>query len=295
MGNYSIKDIEKLSGIKAHTIRIWEQRYQLITPLRTETNIRFYDDHQLRYMLNVSLLSKNGFKISKISQWSESEFHSKVQHLYEQTLIHDSSIQLDLSANDLMGAMIEMDAQKFHRIYEFSVMLHGFKKTITQLIYPYLEKVGILWSIGQINPAQEHFTSCLVRQKIIAAIDRLEEPSSGDKYLLVLPEGEHHEIGLLLAQYIIKESGNRVYYLGQDLPVANLEQAIKTIRPHMMVTFMVDPTIVGSAESLIKTILAVDPDTKLLVATRRTPELDQIQDERLQFLHSMEDLWHIIS
>ena len=295
MGHYSIKDLEKLSGIKAHTIRIWEQRYQMIKPLRTETNIRFYDDDQLRYLLNVSLLSKNGFKISKISQWSDSEFQSKVQHLYEQTLIHDSSIQLDLDANDLMGAMIEMDAQKFHRIYENSVKLHGFKTTITKLIYPYLEKVGILWSIGQVNPAQEHFTSCLVRQKIIAAIDRLDEPSTGNKYLLVLPEGEHHEIGLLLAQYIIKESGNRVYYLGQDLPSANLVQAINTIQPHMIVTFMVDPSIVSSAKNLIETILASDPNTRLLIATRKTPELDQIQNERLQFLHSMEELDHIIS
>lgn len=294
MGQYSIKDLEKLSGIKAHTIRIWEQRYKLIEPKRTGTNIRFYDDEQLKYLLNVSLLSKNGFKISKISKWSDEEFLDHVKQVYEQTLLHDNSVQLELDANDLITSMIEMDAVKFHRIYENSIRHIGFQKTITDLIYPYLEKVGILWSMGQINPAQEHFISNLIRQKVISAIDRLEENMDGEKFLLLLPEGEHHEIGLLLANYILKEKGKRVYYLGQDLPLSDIPSAVLTVEPDYLLTFLVDPSLINNAQKILEILDTATGGKPVLVATRLTPELKNIKLSNVQFLHGMRDLLDIL-
>lgn len=290
MGRYSIKQLEQLSGIKAHTIRMWEQRYELVKPLRTETNIRYYDDSQLKYLLNVALLLRHGGKVSKISRLSEHEFKTQVERLYESSLSQDKQLNLDLDANDLMTAMIDMNANKFHHIYNNSIRNHGFEDTIKQLIYPLLEKIGILWAIDQINPAHEHFMSCLIRQKMITAIDRLEEPQDGPKFMLFLPEGEHHEIGLLLAQYLIKNKGGRVYYLGQNLPDADIRVAAQTIQPDKVLTFLMDPSICNSAENVLHTVCQSCQGSEVLVATRKTDNLATIPNQHLTFLHSIEDL-----
>lgn len=295
MGQYSIKDIEQLSGIKAHTIRIWEQRYQLIAPKRTDTNIRYYDDDQLKYLLNVSMLNRHGHKISKISQWSDQKFNEEIRTLYEKSMLHDDELNLDLGANDMMTAMIDMDAEKFDRIYENSVRNVGFRKTIDSLIYPFLEKVGILWSLDQINPAHEHFMSCLIRQKVISAIDRLPEPAGGDRFLLFLPEGEHHELGLLLAHFILKQHGAKVFYMGQDLPSANLNTAITTVSPDFVLTFIVDPAVRGNTARLINGYLEQVGKAKLLVATRPSQELDDISHPQLQYLHSIDSLMEAVT
>ncbi len=291
MGVYSIKDLEQLSGIKAHTIRIWEQRYQLIEPKRTDTNIRYYDDQQLKFLLNVALLIKNGHKISHISKLSEDKFNSEVERVYEQTLLHDSDIHLDLDANDLVVAMIDMDADKFGRIYENSVRHNGFEKTITQVIYPFLEKVGILWSLDQINPAHEHFISSLIRQKVIAAIDRLPMPKDGKKVILFLPAGEHHEIGLLMAHYVTKKRGHRTYYLGQNLPDKDVDAAVLTIEPDFVLTFLVEPSIVNNAKSTIENLKSVCNDCDLLIATRLHPDLEGFSMDRVHLLHGIDDIY----
>lgn len=294
MGNYSIKDIEQLSGIKAHTIRIWEQRYKLIEPKRTETNIRYYDDAQLKFVLNVALLLKNGYKISKISDLSEKAFNQEIERVYEQTLLHNTDVQLDLDSNDLVVSMIDMDATKFHRIYENSVKNNGFEKTIIGLIYPFLEKVGILWSIDQINPAHEHFVSCLIRQKIISGIDRLEEPKEGKKFLLFLPAGEHHEIGLLMAQYLLKKRGGRVYYLGQNLPDADIEKAMITVKPDVVLTFFIDPAVLNNARSIINKMKEMCTESQLLFASRPVPEIQGLDTGNVHFLHDMNDIYSYV-
>ena len=294
MGVYSIKDLEQLSGIKAHTIRIWEQRYKLIEPKRTDTNIRYYDDQQLKFLLNVALLTKNGHKISHISQFSEDKFNREVEQVYERTLLYDIDIHLDLDANDLVVSMIDMDADKFNRIYENSVRHNGFEKTITQLIYPFLEKVGILWSLDQINPAHEHFISSLIRQKVIAAIDRLPMPGSGTKIMLFLPAGEHHKIGLLMAQYLTKKHGLCTYYLGQNLPDKDVEAAMLTINPEMVLTFLVEPSIVNNARSTVEKLQAICSRCQLLVATRPHPDLEDLSMDGVHLLHGIDDLYKFI-
>ena len=171
MAYYSIKDLEKLSGIKAHTLRIWEKRYNLVEPKRTETNIRYYDDEDLKKVLNVALLNRNGLKISHIAGLKTEEINSKISDLSKGN--QDSESVID----NLVISMIELDEKKFEKILSRTIMQAGFEETILYTIYPFFQKIGLLWQTGAINPAQEHFISNLVRQKLIVAIDGIIDES----------------------------------------------------------------------------------------------------------------------
>ncbi len=214
---YSIKDVERLSGIKAHTIRIWEKRYGLVEPRRSSTNIRYYTNEELKKILNVTLLNKFGIKISKIAGLSADELRQKVLDL-----ANDRSEE-EVQIESLVISMIDLDKMRFERILNNCVLRLGFENTVVKVLYPFFKKVGILWQVGAINPAQEHFISNLVRQKIIVAIDgqsRALKPDS-KKFLLFLPEGELHEIGLLFYSYLIQKAGHDAVYLGQSVPMAD--------------------------------------------------------------------------
>lgn len=230
MSTYSIKDLEQLSGIKAHTLRIWEQRYNLLSPKRTDTNIRFYDDADLKLILNVALLNDNGFKISKIASMENHEIREEVMKLTERSLTHDDQIHA------LTICMIEMDEERFDKILSTNILKLGFEQTMLNIIYPFMSKIGVLWQTGAINPAQEHFMSNLVRQKLIVAIDGQVSLSSGKKFLLFLPEGELHEISLLFASYLIKSKGHKVIYLGQSTPNDDLLSVFKLHQPEYLMT-----------------------------------------------------------
>ncbi len=218
MAVYSIKDLEILSGIKAHTIRIWEKRYNLIKPHRTHTNIRYYTDCDLKKILNVAVLNRHGFKISNIARLNETELKEEIIRVSNSSQSHASFLE------SLIIAMIELDNDKLIGIIEKSTSKIGFKETVIDVLYPFLEKVGILWQAGDVNPVQEHFVSNLIRQKIIAATDGLPNTINpqAKRFLLLLPEGEWHELGLLFAQYLLRESGHEVIYLGQSVPYSDV-------------------------------------------------------------------------
>ena len=230
MSTYSIKDLEQLSGIKAHTLRIWEQRYNLLQPKRTDTNIRFYDDDDLKLILNVALLNDNGVKISKIASMSPNELREEVMKLTERSLTHDDQIHA------LTICMIEMDEERFDKILSTNILKLGFEQTMINVIYPFMSKIGVLWQTGAINPAQEHFISNLVRQKLIVAIDGQIPQQGGKKFLLFLPEGELHEISILFASYLIKSKGHKVIYLGQSTPNDDLLSVFKLHQPEYLLT-----------------------------------------------------------
>ena len=213
MARYSIKDLEHLSGIKAHTLRIWEQRYSLINPKRTETNIRYYDQEDLKLVLNVSLLKENGYKISKIAEMEPVQLREAVITVAEKTTsFADQIYALTLS-------MIDMDEQRFEKIISSNTLKLGFERTMLNIIYPFLSKIGIMWTTDAINPAQEHFMSHLIRQKLIVAIDGQipNYSKSATKYMLFLPETELQESSLLFASFLIQSRHQRVIYLGQKL------------------------------------------------------------------------------
>nr|WP_255737420.1 MerR family transcriptional regulator [Cognataquiflexum nitidum] len=224
--------MEQLSGIKAHTLRIWEQRYNLLHPMRTDTNIRFYDDASLKLILNVALLNDNGYKISKIANMSEAEMREEVVKLTEKTLTHDDQIHA------LTICMIEMDEDRFEKVLSTNILKIGFEQTMLNIIYPFMSKIGVLWQTGAINPAQEHFMSNLIRQKLIVAIDGQIYKGGGKKFLLYLPEGELHEISILFAAYLIKLKGHKLIYLGQNTPDEDLQIVYRLHQPEFLMTII---------------------------------------------------------
>ncbi len=232
MSFYSIKDLEQLSGIKAHTLRIWEQRYNFITPKRTDTNIRYYDDEDLKLILNVSLLRENGYKISRIAGLDAQQLSRAVLSITEKNSSFSDQI------HSLVLAMIDLDEERFEKIMSTNILQSGFENTMFSIIFPFLTKIGVLWQTGSVSPAQEHFISNLIRQKLIVAIDGcfVSSKEEKEKYLLFLPEGELHELSLLFCHYIIKSRKNKVVYLGQNVPLPDLISTYELYKPDYLVT-----------------------------------------------------------
>lgn len=235
---YSIKDLEKLSGIKAHTLRIWEQRYAIIIPKRTKTNIRYYTDEDLRAILNVTLLNKNGYKISKIAAMPDEERSLKVAALSEKSF--EQTTQLDA----LTISMIEMDEYKFDKIISANIKQIGFEKTMIDVIHPFLDKLSVLWLTGSIRPVQENFITCLIRQKIIVALDQLPIASNhrlnNEKFLLYLPVGENQELSLLFMHYLLRSRGYAVVYIGQNMSIDDLTDAQQIHKPDYIYTMITE-------------------------------------------------------
>jgi len=202
MNVFTIKDLENLSGVRAHTIRIWEQRYNFLKPSRTDTNIRYYSSRELKTLLNISLLNKYGFKISHINRMTEQEVKSRIIALSDREAVQERL------ANDLIAYMIDLDIECFERVLDGYVRGMGIDKAITRVIFPFLHRIGILWATGYINPAQEHLVSHVIRQKLIVGIEgTVAHRRSDTTVLLFLPEGEHHELGLLYVYYLLKTTG----------------------------------------------------------------------------------------
>ncbi|HYE53807.1 MAG TPA: MerR family transcriptional regulator, partial [Chitinophagaceae bacterium] len=218
MNDFTIRDLENLSGIKAHTIRIWEQRYSFLKPKRTQTNIRYYSNEELRIILNIALLNKYGYKISHINRMSEDELTRHILALDTPEAVQDRIVY------NLIQAMADMDMDRFETVLDQFIFSRGIDNAIIQVIFPFLERIGILWMTGHINPAQEHLVSNVIRQKIMVGIDgALSRFTSRCTVLLFLPENEHHELGLLYINYLLKKRGVRTLYLGADVPAKDLE------------------------------------------------------------------------
>lgn len=232
MGRYSIKDLEKLSRVKAHTIRMWEKRHELLSPSRTGTNIRYYTDDDLRKLLNVSLLNDRGFKISKIARMTDKEISEEVLALESNAEGAADHVE------SLILAMTELDEQRFEKVMNSCILKLGFENTMLQVIQPFLQRIGVLWLIDAVKPGQEHFISNLIRQKVLAAIDGLvpEVHPKPRTILFFLPEGELHEMGLLFGHFLAKKLGHRSIYLGQNVPFEDLDAIVQHRSPDTLVT-----------------------------------------------------------
>ena len=217
--SYSIKDLEVLSGIKAHTIRIWEKRYNLLKPQRTDTNIRFYTDDDLRKILNVSLLVRHGFKISKVAQWNDEKIREAILELTESG--NSESDYVD----QLLMYMINFDDSGFTRVTNEVIEKMGMEEAISKVFFKLFVGIGTFWQVGSIFPAQEHFVTNIFRQKLIVEIDKLELNNGKDATILFyLPENEYHEISLLFYSYLAHKYGYHVIYLGQTVPFDDLKK-----------------------------------------------------------------------
>ncbi|HLO61308.1 MAG TPA: MerR family transcriptional regulator [Bacteroidales bacterium] len=232
MGAYTIRELENLSGIKAHTIRIWEKRYGLISPQRTSTNIRTYRDTELKKLLNISILNRNGLKISKIAQLSSDEIVSRINQYTHDITSTESQIE------NLTLAMIDLDERRFEQVLARAVIKFGFEEAVIRVLYPFFMRIGLMWQTDSINITQEHFISNLVRQKFFSAIDNLEmvEKPENKRFVFFLPEGELHEIGLLFYCYLVRKREYKTLYLGQSLPLKDLSDISKTFPYDFIVT-----------------------------------------------------------
>lgn len=221
---FSIRDLENLSGIKAHTIRIWEKRYNLLSPERTDTNIRTYSLASLQKLLNITLLYHNGYKISKIAKIPEAEIPSTVKEVVS------SKTNKSPNLNAFKLAMMNFDQTIFFETYDKLLKTKSFREIFKEVFIPLLNEIGLLWQTDTISPAHEHFITSLIKQKILVHTERLQhqKPIRKDKvFVSFLPENEIHDIGILYLNYEILLKGYKVVYLGQTIPIENLTDLVR--------------------------------------------------------------------
>lgn len=233
---YSIKDLEVLSGIKAHTIRIWEKRYGLLVPNRTDTNIRLYTDADLRRILNVSLLVSNGFKISKVAKFDEEKIKNAVIEVNNRKTTESDYVER------LILYMLNFDNIGFYKFVSEIIEKKGFEDAVLKVFFALFERIGMYWQVGSVFPAQEHYVTSILRQKLIAEIDKIGvEDRNGSTMLFFLPDGELHEISLLFYSYLAQKNGYNVIYLGQYVPFEDLAK----VQSHIKVDYVFTAFING--------------------------------------------------
>jgi len=237
VNSYQISDLERLTGIRTHTIRIWERRYGLIEPHRTSTNIRFYDDDQVKKLLNIATLLNRGMKISRISELSDKQMSQQIRDL-EHEAPEDSVCTGFINA--LTASMLTFDEPAFEKVFSSAVVRFGMYDAMIRVFYPFLKQTGLMWTTSETMPVQEHFATAIIRRKLIVAIDGLPAPSRKNKtFLLFLPADEWHETGLLFSDYIIRSKGFKTIYLSQNVPSQNLQQVISNIKPTHLLTLYI--------------------------------------------------------
>jgi len=285
-GSYSIKDLEQLSGIKAHTLRIWEQRYNIFQPQRTNTNIRLYTPEELKTLLNISVLNAHGIKISKIANMSEYELCNEVRKFTE--ACHNFTDQVQA----LTISMMDLDEDRFEKIINTNLLHFGLEKTMVDIIHPFLIHIGVLWQTGSVNPAQEHFITNLIRQKLYVAIDgqRIVKHPNAKKFILFLPEGELHEISLLFANFVLKSKGHIVTYLGQSLPMSEVIAISGLKNPDYIFTIITSTPHQENAIQYIKTLSEALPSQTLHVTGYQILTQKFDPPSNVQVLNKMTDL-----
>ena len=228
MGQFSISDLENLSGIKAHTIRMWEQRYGILRPVRTSTNIRTYCDDDLRRLLNVATLCSRGQRISQVARLTDEELCQAVMQGC------DASHNYVSQVNALTEAMLAMDEQALCQQLRVVVQQLGFEQAFMHVVYPFLHRIGIMWQAGTVSTVHEHLVSSFLRQKLMAATDALPPvvPAQARRWALFLPESELHDLALLFMSYCLRARGHHVLYLGHNLPLSELPAVCATYQPH---------------------------------------------------------------
>lgn len=238
MGNYSISRLEQLSGIKAHTIRIWEQRYNIFKPQRSEGNVRSYNDEQLRKLLNIVSLSNTGLKVSELCRLSSKDLNKLLERQIE--LSKTENAQYEYYISQLIISGLSYDETSFEKAFSGCLLRFGLKKCYEFVIYPMLVRIGLMWGKDEFCPAQEHFLSNLLRQKLCAAIDGLPSVSNDKStWILFLPEDEFHDLGLLFSSYLLRQNGQQVIYLGSNVPFESLLDSVRDIRPKHLLLFFV--------------------------------------------------------
>jgi MerR family transcriptional regulator, light-induced transcriptional regulator len=290
MDAFTIKDLENLSGIKAHTIRIWEQRYHFLKPKRTDTNIRYYSNEELKIILNIALLNKYGFKISHIDKMKPDEIQERILSL------NDVQANRERIVNELLQQMVDLNIADFEKTLGGYIKSKGMERTVYQIIFPFLEKIGVLWQTGHINPAQEHLVSNIIRQKLIGAIETcIPALKQNSTALLFLPEGEHHELGILFLHYILKNRGVKTIYMGANVPVKDASYIIRLKQPDYVFLHLTATAPVFHLDRFLSAIHQGSPTTPFIISGLLSQQYKKAVPQNIQLKKSMEEVLEFIS
>lgn len=288
---YSINDLEKLSGIKAHTLRVWEKRYGIVTPKRTETNIRYYDDRDLELILNISVLRRKGYKISKIAKLSVEEISRQAAEL--------SNLKVEFldDLDTLTLAMLELNEYKFNKILKHNIEQKGFYNAIEEVVYPFLDKISVMWMAGSIKTAHESFVVHLIKRKCIAEIDKLKYRQYNDapRFVIYLPENENQELSLLYVHYLLKAQNISVTNLGTNVPILDVVDACRIIHPDYIYTMISNQYDRSSVDAYISDMLEYIPTGQVILSGYQSAQQEICKEPRLICYNSINELKQKIS
>ena len=287
---FSIKDLENLSGIKAHTIRIWEKRYDILQPMRTDTNIRLYDLASLQKLLNITLLHDYGYKISKIATYPQEKIPSLVREIISTKNAKNHAISA------FKMAMMNFDQELFFNTYNWLIAEKSFKEIFHHVFIPLMNELGLLWQSDTITPAHEHFVSYLVKQKLLVNTEKLQvlKQTKFDKvFVLSLPMNEIHELGLMYLNYEILLNGYKTIYLGESMPIENLKDLKKHFNSIVFVSYLtVQPDRDSINEYVTKmTDELVDDNTELWFTGRLVEFINKEElSDRISIFNTISEL-----
>jgi hypothetical protein len=289
MDLFAISDLQRFSGIKSHTIRIWEQRYNTLKPERSEGNTRYYSGNQLRRLLNIVSLQQAGYKIAELSPLKDKQLYELIGGIHPENIGQQEMYQYFIT--QMIHAGLEFNEAHFEKMFSASLLRYGLNDTYNHVVYPMLVRIGIMWSTDTIPPAQEHFISNLIRQKLLAVIDTLPPAgNSADPWLLFLPEDEFHEIGLLFAGLLIRLAGKKVIYLGAGTSFETLQVAVTATRPAHLLFFMTHHDDPDLTRSYIRKLARVFPYTDLNIAGNTKLIETLAKEKKLTWIKSSDDL-----
>jgi DNA-binding transcriptional MerR regulator len=291
---YSIADLEQLSGISAHTIRIWERRYNALSPLRSAGNTRLYDDDQLRRLLNIASLNQSGLKISNICRLSQTEMDDLIQKEIDKTISPESHYEYYISQLIKYGFLY--DELQVEQLLARCIADYAVEGTYRYVIYPLLVRLGLMWGKDSVCPSQEHFLSNVIRQKLFSAIDSLPvNPVPKSSWLLFLPEDEDHDIGLLLASYMLRSAGHKVTYLGAKVPLSAVKNVLSKIDVDHALLFMTRTRPATDAAAYLEILKKIFKETPACISgnARLISGLDL--GKSLRWLHNLSDFEQIIN
>lgn len=287
VNQFSIKDMEVLSGVKAHTIRMWEQRFHMFEPRRTPGNIRYYNDSDLKKLLNLSFLTQQGYKVSVLARMSEEELSRRVVDLSLTCTGVESRIQ------SLTMHMLQLNELGFTQLLSVFIKESGLEQVMLDIVFPFFRAIGFMWQTGTITPAHEHFITHLIRQKLIVSIDQMDyvQQEAAKKYLLFLPEGEFHELGLLFAHYVIRSRGHETIYLGANVPYADLKTVYSTFKPQSILCILTSAQVDLTASEYLNQLSSDFPKAQIMASGKfALDSADEIRSTRITLMRDFTDL-----
>jgi len=279
--------MEVLSGVKAHTIRMWEQRFHMFEPRRTPGNIRYYNDSDLKKLLNLSFLTQQGYKVSVLARMSEEELSRRVVDLSLTCTGVESRIQ------SLTMHMLQLNELGFTQLLSVFIKESGLERVMLDIVFPFFRAIGFMWQTGTITPAHEHFITHLIRQKLIVSIDQMDyvQQEAAKKYLLFLPEGEFHELGLLFAHYVIRSRGHETIYLGANVPYADLKTVYSTYKPQSILCILTSAQVDLTASEYLNQLSSDFPKAQIMASGKfALDSADEIRSTRITLMRDFTDL-----